>query len=773
MLRHYLRLLTISLLASCLLPLCIVICTRLLVNDTLTSPEFLAKAAGTGAVLLTCWAILWFVLRRLTPWLATASQAQADFLDGLADRYVSLAIVVSAGLSLFLELAVIRWQTTVFPLFAFYKNFGLLACFAGLGLGYALADRKHIPLPLTVPVLCFQVGLLVFLRRGLGDLRLRSVMATPIVEQLNMSFGTATGPSNFVAIYLFLAVVFVLTALAFVPVGQICGRLMRRLPNLRAYGLNLLGSLAGIGLMLGLSYLWMPPAVWFLPCFAVMLGFQRTDRRALLGGACVALAAVALLAWPARPEKRIYSPYQMLEYTTEPHLRVNAAGLFYLLAMDLSDEAARATTSPYVKVMKRYYELPYKVYPSAKTVAVLGAGAGNDVAAALRHGAQHVDAIEIDPAIMHLGTLYHPEAPYRSPRVTTVVNDARTFLRNTTETFDVIAYGLVDSYAVLSHASSVRLDSFVYTVEGLRDARARLNDGGLLCLTFAGLTPEMDGKLYAMLMEAFDGQPPVCLRTGSYPSVAFLERKHGPVALPDGLLAEGGYEDVTAACAANSTDVDISTDDWPFFYMPRRVYPVSYLGVLALMAALSFVLIRVFLHDGLRFGSPAFFFMGAGFMLVETKGITELGLAFGNTWQVIGIVIAGVLFMAFLANAVVHRLKIAGLRWPFVLLLLSLALGFAIAKGGGFPPTLAGRAAAVAVLTCPLFFSGIVFSTLLRSGASISGAMAMNLLGAMGGGLLEYNSMYFGFRSLYVLAGALYAAALVAALRPARSYGGR
>jgi hypothetical protein len=48
--------------------------------------------------------------------------------------------------------------------------------------------------------------------------------------------------------------------------------------------------------------------------------------------------------------------------------------------------------------------------------------------------------------------------------------------------------------------------------------------------------------------------------------------------------------------------------------------------------------------------------------------------------------------------------------------------------------------------------------------------MAMNLLGAMLGGLLEYNAMYFGFRFLYGLAGLLYLGALaVTAVRRARA----
>ena len=59
----------------------------------------------------------------------------------MPDSYLAVAIVASAALSLLLELAIIRWHGTVFEFFAFYKNYGLLACFAGLGLGYARATR--------------------------------------------------------------------------------------------------------------------------------------------------------------------------------------------------------------------------------------------------------------------------------------------------------------------------------------------------------------------------------------------------------------------------------------------------------------------------------------------------------------------------------------------------------------------------------------------------------------------------------------------------------
>ena len=148
-------------------------------------------------------------------------------------------------------------------------------------------------------------------------------------------------------------------------------------------------------------------------------------------------------------------------------------------------------------------------------------------------------------------------------------------------------------------------------------------------------------------------------------------------------------------------------------------------------------------------------------MLVETKAITEMGLTFGNTWQVIAIAITSILVMAFLANAAVQRFRLGTLYTAYLLLFVSLAAGWWVSKLGGLPSTGTGRLGTAALLTCPLFFSGIVFSTLLAKHAKISKVMSMNLLGAMCGGILEYNSMYFGFRFLYLLAIGLYVCALL------------
>jgi len=397
-------------------------------------------------------------------------------------------------------------------------------------------------------------------------------------------------------------------------------------------------------------------------------------------------------------------------------------------------------------------------------VAVVGAGTGNDVAAALRSGARHVDAIEIDPAILLAGRMNHPERPYSDSRVRPIVNDARSFFRNTPDYFDLIVYGLLDSHTLLSQASSVRLDSFVYTIEGLREARSRLKDSGVLSLSFAIIDQKLGAKIFQMMRAAFDGKDPLCIYTKYDASVIFLQSKNGDLSIPPGLLAETQFLDASSYFRNPQFKVDISTDDWPFLYMPRRVYPLTYLITLGLVLLVSFILYASFLKGRPQTSHLPFFFLGAGFMLVETKAITEMGLTFGNTWQVIAIAIAGVLVMAFLANAVVHRWRVSDPYLPYLFLLLSLAVGWWIARAGGLPSTALGRIATVAILTCPLFFSGIVFSALLSAESQISSVMSMNLMGAMCGGVLEYNSMYFGFRFLYVLALALYAAALLSSL---------
>jgi hypothetical protein len=763
MARSYLRFLLLALAGSGLAPLITLLASRY-IQDGVFPWSKLPLYSLIALVIVGLALVLHRLLGRLTGDFERAASDQAAFLRSeLPERWVGRAILASAALSLFLELAIIRWQATVFPFFAFYKNLSLLSCFAGLGLGYSLGRRERVPLFLTLPVLCWQFILMIAMRYGMRYVQFQSLYVLPFREQLNM--GLLRRPQYYaLQTYFVLAVVFLLTALAFIPIGQLCGCLLERRNKLAGYGLNLLGSLAGVLLMFVVSAFWTPPSIWFLLAFAVFLCFHVRKRFVMVIGAVSAVLALVILELPVSPGlQRIYSPYQLLEvgHNERGLMEIRAAGHYYQRVYDFLHTDLGSPANASIRKVRDYYDLPYQIVKQPKDVAVVGAGTGNDVAAALRNGAEHVDAIEIDPAILLLGRKGHPERPYSDRRVHAVVNDARSFLRTTDRHYDLVVFGLLDSHTLLSQASSVRLDSFVYTLQAMREARARLKPHGVISLTFGVLNDQLGRKIYLMLQQAFDGNPPLCIEVGYDGGVVFLESEDHQVSLPPDLLTEGGFSNKTATYANPALRADVSTDDWPFFYMPERVYPFSYLVMVGLVLVLSLALTASFLPGRPQSGSISFFLLGAGFMLVETKSITELGLTFGNSWQVIGLVIAGIMVMAYLANLVVQRFEISNAVVPYVLLVASLVVGWLVARSGGLPSNWAGRVGTLSLLTSPLFFSGIVFSTLLKCRGEISGAMSANLFGAMCGGLLEYNSMYFGFQFLYLMAAGLYVLAFL------------
>jgi spermidine synthase len=689
--------------------------------------------------------------------LATESEAQEKFLEQLPDRFISLAIVVTAGLGLFLELVLIRWQSSMFEFFAFYKNFGLMACFAGLGIGYGLAHKRVIPVMLSFMLLVFQMLLLQVLRRGVPSGFISSLMSLPFHEQSQVGASNANNIAEYVGIYSLLAVVFALTSLAFIPLGQICGKLMTRMTTLKAYGYNLLGSLLGVLLLFLMSCLWTPPAIWFAFSFAVLIFLASYRVLPLLISSVLSLVGLMVLCWPVSfGYEMVYSPYQLLERGPGPRgmSELRAAGQYYQRINDLSP--AQQTIDLEAKKKANYYDLPYSVKTNAKSVAIVGAGTGNDASAAVRAGVDKIVAIEIDPAILAFGKLYHPEKPYENPHVIGVANDARAFLRSSPDSFDMIVFGLLDSHTLSSHQSNLRLDSYVYTVEALREARAHLNPSGVISLAFGVPAPEIAKKLYLMMKDAFDGVPPIAVSTGYDGSIAFLQSKEANLKIDDSLLQKLGLQEVSALIEKPQIETDISSDDWPFFYMLKRVYPFSYIPMIAMVIIMSMTIMRSFGQNIANFKYMPFFLMGTGFMLVETKAITELSLNFGNTWVVVGIVISSIMVMAFIANIVVEKLKFKLVYLPYFLLLASLGCGLWIAMSGGFPATDTGKLSSTITLTIPLFFSGILFSTLIGRCKDIPAAMSMNLLGAILGSVLEYSAMYLGYRALYVLAIAVY-----------------
>ena len=706
----------------------------------------------------------WMALSRTRAWwwpgLLRRLEQHTDAIDALPERHIGLWIALAAGLGLYLELMIIRWHASCFQVFAYFKNISLLACFLGLGIGYAYGGKRPLATPLVLPALALQFAVLYVLRFT----PLQGQLNNPISEQQTLGLATGHSFRQLAIVYGFLIILFVFNALCFVPLGHLAGRLMLRARRLVAYSWNLVGSLAGIALFTGLSFLWTPPAVWLLVGAVGLMAFLWRGSRPMLvpsvASVAVALAVLSISFDPTLID--VYSPYQIISCKMMPKepARLQVNHVYYQRMVDLSGRVKLDYRRG--KDAAFHYNFPYWLMPAPKDVLVVGAGTGNDVAAGLRNGAQHVDAVEIDPAILRYGRRLHPEQPYSDERVRAIVNDARTYMRHPDRRYDLIVYGLLDSHTLLSTVSNVRLDSFIYTVEALREARALLKDDGMLALTFCILSDPAAKKLYLMVKEAFDGQEPRVFRAHYDGGYTYLD---GPYAAHLELSPDLAEREITATLRESPLRADVSTDDWPFLYMPVRQYPVSYVVMVTVLLVVSLLIVRQLMPAAGRGFSATCFFLGAGFMLVETKGITELGLTFGNTWHVISVVIAGILLMAFLANLLRMRVKKVNMALNYGLLAGVLVLGFLLPEKtfGSMPPALA-KVTRTALLTLPMFFSGLAFSGELAAFVSVDIALASNMLGSMAGGLIEYNSMYFGFRALYLFALGFYALAFAAVL---------
>jgi hypothetical protein len=735
------------------------------------SVELSLATRAVGVVLLLGGAVAAIRTSRRHPLgfagLEASGAALASHLDRISPRRRRLAIALASFLALFFELLIIRWHASCFQLFAYYKNVSLISCFLGLGIGFTLT-RGRMLLPLLVPAMSAQLMVLHAMRLlGFG-----SVLNNPVPSNLALGLGQSQLlavtrdilPGQLVT-YGFLLAVFVLNALAFLPLGQLVGRLMESIGKLEAYSWNLAGSIVGVIGFTATAFLWSPPELWFGVAVLGTLPFLVPCARSLSCAVAAATAAFIVLSLPFGIAKlEVHSPYQLLALSLAPDrppvLLVNHT--YYQRILDLRPESVGGDPKALRRVA--YYELPFRVAPSNRSTLILGSGLGNDVAAGLRSGCRHIDAVEIDPAIHGFGRRLHPERPYLDERVDVHLTDARRFVRNSDAAYDLIVYGLLDSHTLLSSRSSVRLDSFVYTSEGFTEAAAHLNEQGLLAVSFSLLSREQGKKLYLMLREAFDGQDPLILASGYDMGFTFLA---GP-GLDDIDLGGVPFADVTADFSSPQIDCDPATDDWPFLYLARRSIPLSYVIMVGALGLISLVSIAHTVPRARTGFSWVCFFLGAGFMLVETKGITELGLLLGSTWQVVSLIIVAILVLAFLANWVILRWGSPRPAITYALLVGSVAVGFALLRGGS---GLAERYTVVylAGLVLPVFFSGIAFSSELNRSASVGVALSSNLMGAMVGGFLEYASMRHGFDALYGLALVVYGLAWVASRHSPRS----
>ncbi len=678
-----------------------------------------------------------------------------EFDPKLLKHDIYWLIALAAGLGLFLELSIIRIHSSYFQLFAYFKNLSLLSCFLGLGIGYSFSKIRLYSLNWTFPIIALQVSFMFLLKETPVTLFFQN----PISEIWNMGQSIAIGYLHIILIYFFIAVIFLLNAVAFVPLGHLVARLMMNCNTLKAYSYDLIGAILGIILFTVLSFLWTGPTVWLLVSFAGIIFFQLNLRLNIKFN-CISLVILILsLNTFLDPDKMdLHSPYQnvSLKFNNESHIpvQVKSNNLWLQTPINLSNEFYQKLNSSWYT----FYIIPYvSTKKKFEDILIVGSGTGNDVAVALRNTKARIDAVEIDPLVADIGIRLHPEKPYLDTRVNLVINDARNFIKETEKKYDMIVYSLLDSHANLSSKGGVRLDSYVYTVESFFEASKKLKDNGIIFLSFAISTEEMGNKIYKMLKMNFDYEPTILKRSSMSDSVDFKEGIYSFAVSNKGHLLDLSQTDfIETSMFKNKKfydQVDVSTDDWPFFYMSYRIYPTSYAVLISVIFIISFIFLKKLTKMNYNKFSFTCFFLGVGFMLMETKGITELAKIYGSTWVVVSVVITAILSMAYLANLMIIKNVKISVNKIYFFLIISLFLTYLISYINFYNyPTIYLKFLIPFILTFPVFFSGLAFSKELVSYGSTANALSCNILGAIVGGLLEYNSMFFGFKFLYILA---------------------
>ncbi len=135
---------------------------------------------------------------------------------------------------------------------------------------------------------------------------------------------------------------------------------------------------------------------------------------------------------------------------------------------------------------------PYAMRPGAKSL-VIGPGGGWDVSRALASGSKDVTGVEINPIIGT--TIMREEMPelsrklYLRPEVKIHIEDGRSYVRRSTEKFQVIQATLVDTWASTAAGAFALSENNLYTSDAFSDYLRHLCDDGVLAFTRWGFNP--------------------------------------------------------------------------------------------------------------------------------------------------------------------------------------------------------------------------------------------------------------------------------------------
>src|SRR6266478_4808560 len=175
-------------------------------------------------------------------------------------------LFMASFLALYFELVVIRYLSTEIRVFAYLKNLALIASFFGIGLGMILGQPPRL-LKRFFPFTAATLFLLITFASPLGLTHIPIPSSDYYMWGASFTRGTDPYGPFLLAILLCFSVILGLMYLVvefFVVLGGIVGERLALLEPLPGYGINLVGSLAGVVTFTALSFFGVPPVMWVL-----------------------------------------------------------------------------------------------------------------------------------------------------------------------------------------------------------------------------------------------------------------------------------------------------------------------------------------------------------------------------------------------------------------------------------------------------------------------------------------------------------------------------
>ena len=653
-----------------------------------------------------------------------------------------MRLIVASALMLFVQLALIRWSGANLVHLSYFSNLILLASFLGIGLGF-LRARKPRDLGRYAPVAVLVLIAFIFFFPA----RIEG-------SSSELIFFTEVKPTG-LPTWVTLPLVFLVVAFAMTLLGEITGRAFLEFTALDAYRWDIVGSLSGTLLFTLVAFLRSPSWIW--PTVMLVALVLLYGKALPIVSWLAAIGIIVLLVIESLTPGVSWSPYykvttQDYTNTAPPYTAIQVNGIPH---QNVLDAEKRLEIEP-------LYGRPYEraVDNPLRNVLVIGAGTGTDVALALSRGAQNVDAVEIDPRIQQIGIEKNPNQPYADPRVTTYIDDGRAFLSRTDKEYDLILFALPDSLTLVSGASQLRLESYLFTRESFQEAYDHLSPEGVFAMYNYYREDWLINRLAGTVEDVF-GHAPCIDRFTAMQSLAVVAIGKSA----DNAVCDATWERAAIAAAGQEIPAP-SADDRPFLYLKDASIPQLYLILIGLILAVSLIAIRV-VGGPLRQmrGYADLFLMGMAFLLLETRSITTFALLFGTTWLVNALVFAGVLLAVLLAIEVTRRYS-PRRPWVVAALFISLAIAWLVPNAWLLTlPVPLRLLVAVVLAFAPIFCANLYFTSRFKEAANPTAAFAANLFGAMIGGTLEYLSLLTGYRFLLVVAAVIYLAAVLVGRR--------